>query len=484
VDPLRPALATHTLPRAALMDRATTAEPFLALLSGVVLAFALLLALGRMGHPLPLAAAEGEHVVAVARLAQGGALYVEPSLAFIDPTPAPLFHGAAAALTRALGPGFTAPRLVALAFAAGALGLAFALVRRATGRALGGWIACALFVLLEPGLDLARPESLLVALLLAAMALLLAARRAAQGMLAALVAALAWLAHPPEAPVVAAALAAGTLCVRPRHGLVFVGTLAALLASGALLLAAVAEPYGYAYHAFELPRRLALDARSWCGPAVARAIPALCVAWLAWAWMAAAARAHRRRVDAYRDTCRFVAAAVPALLAADFLLRPPGGASPTCLHALLALATGLAADVVLARASAPGKRLVAAAVVLQLLLVCPDPRLLLPDREKARSAAALVARAAALEGELQAPFAPWLLVRLGRPPHASYPALLELRRADSELAGVLLQGLRAEIVAKRYAAILWTEGEPPGYLRAHYAPAGPGATAWSVLTPR
>ncbi|MBM3315905.1 glycosyltransferase family 39 protein, partial [candidate division WOR-3 bacterium] len=143
----------------------------------VVAAAAYLLALlyvmvRRAGYPFDLEWMEGGMVESVRRIIARRPLYVAPSIDFVPFIYTPLFYWLSAAVSLLTGPGYLPLRLVAIAATLACLALLFAIVRRETGKLVPAVVASGLFAAAYPlsgcWYDIARCDTLFLALLLAA----------------------------------------------------------------------------------------------------------------------------------------------------------------------------------------------------------------------------------------------------------------------------------------------------------------------------
>lgn len=134
------------------------------------------LALQRLGYPLELDCIEGVMMDHVARLAKGRPIFVEPTLRFIPLAYMPLFAVVSSFLTHFSEPAFWQARLVSAVASFGVLALIFAIVRAETRNvtlALAGAGVYALaFGVTGACYDVARPDSLMLLLVMSALATL------------------------------------------------------------------------------------------------------------------------------------------------------------------------------------------------------------------------------------------------------------------------------------------------------------------------
>lgn len=149
------------------------------------------LAVQRVPYPLELDCIEGVMLDHITRLAQGQPIYVEPTLRFIPLAYMPGFAAASSLITRLAGePAFWQPRVLSFISTLVLLGLIAFLVQRETGRRSFALGAAGLFALgfgFTGGCyDVARPDSLMLVLSLAGLAVLRHLRGRAGAIVAAL----------------------------------------------------------------------------------------------------------------------------------------------------------------------------------------------------------------------------------------------------------------------------------------------------------
>jgi 4-amino-4-deoxy-L-arabinose transferase-like glycosyltransferase len=130
-------------------------------------------ALCRMAFPFELDGSEGSIVDHVHRVVSGQQIYVAPSLDFVPTMYTPGYYYAAALVAAVSGDGFVAPRLVSFLASLAVLWLIVAVVRKETGNLGAATLAACLFAATFRAtggwFDLARPDSLFLALLLASL---------------------------------------------------------------------------------------------------------------------------------------------------------------------------------------------------------------------------------------------------------------------------------------------------------------------------
>jgi hypothetical protein len=152
-----------------------------ALLTGVSVTVALawlaaftILVGSRAAYPYELEWIEGANLDEILWIADGHAPFGPPRLQLIPLLYTPLYFVASAALVKALGAGFFAPRLLSILASVGCFALLFRIVRQETGKAAAGTVAAGLyagtFFLSGKWMDLAKVDSLFLFLVLSAFA--------------------------------------------------------------------------------------------------------------------------------------------------------------------------------------------------------------------------------------------------------------------------------------------------------------------------
>lgn len=146
------------------------------LLSGASALLFAALSVQRLFYPLELDCIEGVMMDHVVRLAHGQPIYVAPSLSFIPLAYMPLFPALASLPARMIGPALWEPRLISLLAVIGIVVLIFRIVRAETESATLAAGGAALYLMgfgMSGGCyDVARPDSLMLFLALAGLAVL------------------------------------------------------------------------------------------------------------------------------------------------------------------------------------------------------------------------------------------------------------------------------------------------------------------------
>lgn len=418
-------------------------------------------ALLRMHYAFELEWIEGGSLTMAHRVLEGRPLYTAPSLAYVPFNYPPLYYWAGGAFMHAFGEGFAALRLLSFLASLAAAGLLFGLVRATTGRAAAGALAAGLllatFRLSGAWFDLARTDSLHLALVLAAMAALFAVRGAARG--GALAGALFVLAFLAKQSALVAALPVGAclLWTDRTRGLWFAGTFGAGLAASVWALDRASGGW-FGYYVFELAGRYALDpalaARFWLEDFLKPL--GVCVLGGLWALLDPARRGAHGGL---------AAACIAGLVLAAWTVRAYPATyenvlMPACVAAAWMLALGY--DAVLGRAQRTGGALGArlawaasAAVLLQFTVLLYDPLRQLPGEGDHAAGRALLENIAKVEGAVLVPCHNYLTARAGKGEHFHEMAYMAVAKSGDDTTAVRLRAqLEAALAGRRWGWVI------------------------------
>jgi hypothetical protein len=215
----------------------------------------LVVALGRLGYPFPLEYLESNSLVEVQRILTGHALYAAPTAGYVPDGYPPLYFATSAAAASALGLSYLPLRLVSLVSSLVCFAVLARLVQRETtsaaaGIAAAGLLAATYFVA-DTWFDVARVDSLFIALSVAALYTARWMRRTRGAVATGLLLAAAFLAKQnglAEGVAVLTALAFG-----PRRRLVWPAALTYGAVLGISTLALGLTSHGwYVFYVFEL----------------------------------------------------------------------------------------------------------------------------------------------------------------------------------------------------------------------------------------
>jgi signal transduction histidine kinase len=226
-----------------------------ALLGLAAIATYLVIALSRLAYPFPLEYLESNSLVEVQRILSGRPLYAAPAVGYVPDGYPPLYFATSAAAAGALGLSYLPLRLVSLLSSLACFAVLGALVRRETASAAAGIAAAGLlaatYFVTGTWFDVARVDSLFIALSVAALYAARSMRRTRGAVATGLLLAAAVLTKQnglAEGVAVLTALALG-----PRRRLAGQATLtyAAVLGSSTLALGLASHGW-YAYYVFVL----------------------------------------------------------------------------------------------------------------------------------------------------------------------------------------------------------------------------------------
>ena len=421
----------------------------------------LVVALARIGYPFELEWMEGAVANHVQRILRGQPLYVRPSLDFVPFVYAPLYFYVSAGLAKVIGLSLLPLRLVSLSSSLACFAIIYAFVQRESGSRFYGLAAAALFAATFRAagawLDIARPDTLMLAFLLAGLYL---ARFEMSVLALATAGSLFALAfHTKQTALfIALPVAAGLMATRGLRSLAFLGAFG-LLGLGAVPVLNATYHGWYNYYVFFLPAHKPLVKSAiwefWIGDLL-RVMPVACglaVTWLSWrrpgfgraarffyvlaiGGMVAAAWSGRLHYGGYRNALlpAYVGLAVLAVLGAWMLARPRERSGPCNASAATA---------------------VYVACIVQFGLLWYNPAALIPSREDVRAGKELVATLAGYPGEILVPQHGYLSELAGKRSFAHQMALYDVVLAGpSQTEDRLLQEIVQAIKRQRFSAII------------------------------
>jgi 4-amino-4-deoxy-L-arabinose transferase-like glycosyltransferase len=409
-------------------------------------------------YPFELEWIEGGLVDEVNRLAQGGKLYVKPSLDYVPFIYAPLWFHVAALSSKIFGAGFFSARLVSFASSIGALALIFRFVHKETRAVVPALAAAAAYAASYPVAasfyDLAHVDSLFILLLLGG--LYLARFHVGTGATVASAAlfALAFLTKQ-SGPGVFVPVALHLLLADRRRGLLFAAVGGALMLGSALAYNHVSDGWFWHY-VFELPakhervKRVLWD--FWFEDLMLRfAVPTLfSLFYLV--------------VEKGSETKRFYLFATAGMLVTALAGRMHLGGWSNVLapaFAILAVLFGVGLGRILETTAAMpdhGGRglaifaLSAAGIQLAGMLYNPSPSL--PTDENRRAWEGLLTTIREIDGDVFVSAHGFVGPRAGKPPHAHQMAISDELRSGSEVGNELRKEIRRGLMNKRWPAMV------------------------------
>jgi len=377
---------------------------------GVAVGAFVVAAVFRLGYPFPFEATEPASLEQVARVLRGQALYVAPTLQHVPMIYGPVYFYASAALASVMGVTLAPLRLVSLLASCGTLILVGWLVKRETGRWIGGVAAVGLLAIAYPltqtAYDTARVDALFVFCLVAAI-VLARTRTDVAGLLAS--GALVGLAGLTKVPIgaapVAGALGLYLLVSARARVLLYAVACLGVLALGLVALRLQSGPWP-TWYMLDLPSKHVINnhadllGRFWFLDTLPRfALPLLI----------GPVFLLLRAVDGDRRPLLFYGLVSLSLVAVAWAARSNSGGGQNVLvpsYVLVALFFGLGLDRLLRLLGSSSTRVralrayVLGLCVLELALNAYNPRLLVPYRSEQWAAERLASTLVGLDGPL------------------------------------------------------------------------------------
>ena len=424
---------------------------------GCYLAVALL----RIGYPFELEWMEGAVANHVLRVLNGQPLYASPSIDFVPFIYAPFYFYVSAGFATVLGFSLFPLRLVSFLSSLACFAIIYAFVRRETGSRFFGLLSAALFAATFRAagawLDVARPDSLFLALSLAA---LYQTRFSESGLgLAAAGALFAFAFHTKQTALfIALPVMAWSLATRRSRSLPLIAAFAVLAAGTMALLNFVYHGW-YKYYVLDLPSHQPLLQtgllRFWTRD-LSMTFPV--------AFGLAVVLLVRRCPDSERRVRFFYLLGGAGMVAAAWFGRLHRGGYD---NALLPAYAGLAVlGAVCAwnltqthAAPGPGRKALAIAVyfayIVQFGLLWYDPAAQIPSRQDKQAGRDLVATLAGFPGEIFMPQHGYLSELAGKRSFAHQMAICDVLNAGpSEIGNRLMSDIAQTIEQHRFSAIV------------------------------
>jgi hypothetical protein len=453
-----------------------TRRRLLAVLRGSVLAGAcwylgvyVVLAWLRLPYPFELEWMEGGSVHHVARVLEGQPLYVAPGLEFIPYNYPPLYYSVSAALARFTGIGFFPLRAVSFTASLLCFLTIYALVRTETDGELPAAAATGLFAATYriggTWLDIARVDSLFLALFL--LALLVVRRRHSAGasLLAGLLFGLSFLAKQ-TALAMCVPVIVWLFFQAPRRAACVAGSLAAVVGLSTAALHWTSDGW-YSFWVFRVP-----FLHAWVRPVLVTFWTQDLLGRLPLASMLAAlflAGPWRPRSDLF-----WLAAAVGMVGGAYRSRVQIGGFDNVLLPAYAIVSIlcglGLAALFRAAPVSAGGERPAAhigvwAACLAQFIGLAYDPRTAVPTPADARAGAQVLGAVRGVPGEVFVPYHGYLAALAGKRPYAHMMTVIDVLKLQLPTSETLAEEHRAAFRARRFGAVLLDDRENYVFIR-------------------
>ena len=425
-------------------------SPLLGLAAVSAIGVYLFVALRRAGYPYQVEWLEGGAVEHVRRVLEGRTLYPAPSAGFVPYPYPPLYFWVSAGVSLVTGAGLLALRLVSIGASLASMGLLYLLVRHEGGARLHGLVAAGLFAAgfrLSGGFyDVARVDSLMVALLLGSLLLAARARRPSGFAAAGVVLGLAVLTKQP-ALIAGAPVAAWLLARRGvRNGLLFVAGAVVPVVAVALVLQVVSSGW-FGKSVVGVPLGHGVDPTWWLGfwthDLAPHLWPAALMVLLVVVWRRPGWGLHL--------------SAAGGLVAASYASRLHSASAENVLMPVVAAAALLAG---LALAQLPGRAvLVGGLALVQFVLLAYNPAAQIPPAGQTAAAVRLRAVLRSIPGEVLVVAHPWETTVAGKGDHAEAGAIQDFVRSSDLPARAALQRSLAEAVAAQRFSVLAFDNE-------------------------
>jgi len=431
------------LPRARRTSEQIWVVIVAALAASYVVAF-VAVAIAHLRYPYEIDNLEGNLLAMCERVLHGEPLYAQPSVDYTAFCYPPLYFYLGAAVMRVLGPGYLALRLISVVATLSTAAMIYAVLRRHAVRPSLSLVAAAVFLGAFGRThyvgSAGRVDALALALALGSLALAFcAAATRRNAVVAGGLAGLAILTKQPM--VVLAAVAVGHAAVRGRRGWAATYAAAAGLAFVLVLavMGLVGDPW-LSFYSLTVPASHPLRVRSLVILGPVFAITTLPIA------LAAVVRHRPSWRASLADPWSI---ATVAYLGMSMLARAKQGGSANVFLPLVALAA-----IQLGRYAERLRDLVPRAAMLglavQLAVLWWSPCAVWPTARDVARGDELVARIAAIPGDVYVPAFPAYAVMAGKPWHAHYVGLCDVARLDAQVGAELAR----EIAQRRFEAVL------------------------------
>jgi Dolichyl-phosphate-mannose-protein mannosyltransferase len=420
----------------------------------------LVVALLRVSYPFDLEWMEGGAVDHVARVLRSEPLYVRPQTGFIPFEYPPLYFYVSAAVARVVGLGYFPLRLVSLLSAIVCVVCIHRIVTIETGRRFHGLVAAGLFAAtFRAGgawLDLARVDSLFLALFLLAILIIRRQRSEPWFLVAGIVLALSYLTKQ-TALAMAVPVVLHALVTRPRSGYWLAGGLVAVAVPATVLLHATSEGW-FTFYVWSFPFKHPFAHPVWTTFWTRDMLGVVPLA-LAAAVVVLVQQLRRRR----RDELFWPAVFVGMVGGAYRSRLQTGGYDNVLLpaFAIIAIMSSLAmarlADAYRERRGVRAVIVEAAihvACVLQLGMLGFDPRTQIPRAADREAGEHLLRLVAGIPGDVLVPYHGYVSTVVGKPPQAHLMQVFDILKVGDTHSAALAAEFRSAIRNADFGAII------------------------------
>lgn len=436
-------------------------------LAGMAVVAFVYVALRRMGYPFELEWMEGSIVEHVQRVLDGKPIYASPSVEFVPYLYNPLYYYVSALVAKAMGNGTSTLRFVSFCCTLALFATLYHLVARESKSRLCAVLTLGVFAatfgLNGQWFDLARTDTLFIALLLGSAWCVRFAERKRGLLVGAALFCLAFLAKQTALPSLVA-LALGAWALHGSRRSLWFTVPAVLLTGGSVLCLNLWTGGWYWYYAFMVPFGHTTDARAalvldfWRVETLAQ----LPVPTLSFIVLLASPQGGTRR-----GPWLFYVLFCACQLTAAYLVRIHGGSYLNDLipaHIGLSIAFGLVLAAGFERAKELGPawleraRLIGGIVAaVQLAALMYNPQAMLPKAGDLEAGMAFIEHLREAPGEVFVPQHPNLERLAGKPSHAAFQAMSDmlLLQADPfDAKGTLYRAFHEAFASHRFSTIV------------------------------
>lgn len=423
---------------------------------GVYLAVAML----RLSYPFDLEWMEGGSVDHVARVLRFESLYIPPQIAFIPFEYPPLYFYVSGLVASVVGLGYFPLRLVSVISSLACFACIYRVVKVETGQAFPGLLAAGLFAatfrVSGAWLDLARVDSLFLALFLLAILIVRGSASWRWHLVAGIVLSLSYLTKQ-TALAMALPVLLHALYTSPRNGLWLTGGLTAVAGLSSLLLHVATEGW-FTFYVWSFPFKHAFAQPVWTTFWTRDMLGALPIAFTGAALFLVQQVFRGRREDL------FWPAVFVGMVGGAYRSRlQTGGYDNVLLPAfavtaiVVALALARLVDGLRQRQDARVRWADAAAYavcLVQLGLLGYDPRPQIPRAADRDAGEHLLRVLAAVPGDVLLPYHGYLTRAAGKPSQAHLMQVFDILKVGDEHSATLAEQFRSAIRSTTFAAIV------------------------------
>ena len=412
----------------------------------------------RLAYPYELEWLEGLSLQSVDRILAGESLYVEPSFDFVSPIYTPLYFYVSASFASIMGLGFAPLRLVSVIASIFSLLLVFAFIRKETNNSFYAFLGTSLFIATYARsgawLDLARVDSLFLALLLGAFFVAKFYNSPLSRIELGILVSLAFLTKQTAIIMVAPLLL--YLMYREKwRSLYFIVPIAIIIAGSALFMNNLTEGW-YQYYTFTLPSQHGFAPTvfySFWLKDILLYVPLLALLALAYV-------SNKNANNRY-----FYAALLSGVLLGSWYAKLKLGGFVNNLipsYAVLSIVAALAAYSMLQHLEFPrllrggfSSTLIYSLILLQFIWFAYNPYSYIPSQEDWGAGNRIVAFVENLKGDVLIPSHPYIASMAGKTAYAHFGPLYDvLIGADSKTSQDLKAEVISEISSKKFEYII------------------------------